>query len=85
MISKAKATTVSNPLLHGEPEVPAEVLASEIVAVSKAVKELLSSRLSEKALYILLAHSSGLSQAKCKLVMTSAANLASDYVRSKKG
>lgn len=52
-----------------------EILASAIVDVAEGAKKLLSSRLTEKALLLLLSHSSGVPQRECKKVLDAAANL----------
>jgi hypothetical protein len=77
-----KKFSVTNPLrADGKPEVAVDLLATEIVKVSKAADELLRSRLTDKALLILLSHSSGVSQKTCKEVLLAAASLAKDYTR----
>jgi hypothetical protein len=62
-------------VLKNDLEMPAEVLASEIEKVAKAAQQLLSSRLSRKALLVLLQHSTGLTQHDVGLVLDHAANL----------
>jgi hypothetical protein len=52
-----------------------DLLASAIDDVAKSARKLLDSRLSEKALVLLLSHHSGVSQRDCKRVLESAANL----------
>jgi hypothetical protein len=52
-----------------------DILASAIVSVADAAKRLQSSKLTEKALLLLLSHHSGVSQRDCKRVLDSAANL----------
>lgn len=59
-----------------------EILAESIIQVSEAAKALLSSKLTEKALLLLLSHSSGLGQRECKKVLDAAANLHM-YVKKK--
>lgn len=68
--------TVQNDL-----EVGAEVLASEIEKISKAADTLLASRLSEKAIILLLSHHTGVPMKTCKLVLQGARELAKVYVK----
>jgi len=59
-----------------------EQIAETITQLSKSVQELLdNSNLNEKALVILLAHSSKLSQSVVKEVLYSIYNLEHDYIK----
>jgi hypothetical protein len=52
-----------------------ELLASAIVEVSQSAKKLLASRLTEKAVLLLVSHASGVSQRECKRVLEAAGDL----------
>ncbi len=71
------------PVVKNEPPKVAapQILADAIVKVSNAADLLLRSELTEKALLILLSHSSGVPQKTVKIVLQSARDLAKDYVR----
>lgn len=65
-------------------EVPTEVLADSIVAVSAAIKQLRQSRLSEKTLLLLLSHSSGLGQRDVQRVLDAAEALETQYLKPRR-
>lgn len=60
--------------VEDQPEGP-ELLADAIIDVSKAAKTLLASRLTRKALLVLLHHSSGVSQRDIGIVLDHATHL----------
>lgn len=65
-------------------EVPAEVLATAIVNVSRAAQQLLSSRLTKRAIVILLHESSGVGKRDIEYVLDHAASLAAVYIKQPK-
>lgn len=62
-------------------EAPTDEIAKAIEDVAKAARTLKNTRLSDKALYLLLAYESGCSQAVCKQVLDAAAALDRKFVR----
>jgi hypothetical protein len=67
-----------------ENEVPAEVLAEAIVQVADAAKRLLSSRLTKRAILVLLHDSSGVGMRDIEYVLDHAAQLAFVYIKQPK-
>jgi hypothetical protein len=65
-------------------EVPTEVLADSIVAVSAAIKQLRQSRLSEKTFLLLLSHSSGICQRDVQRVLDAAEALETQYLKPRR-
>lgn len=64
-------------------EVPTEVLATSIVAISNSMKELKQGRLNNRALLTLLQASTGLPKRDIENVLSGLENLERDYVRVK--
>lgn len=62
-------------------EVPVEVLADAIVEVSRAARQLLASRLTKRAIVLLLHESSGVGKRDIQYVLDHAANLAAVYLK----
>lgn len=56
-------------------------MVENIKVISDAAKKLLGSKLSNKALFVLLAHSTGLPQNTIRAVLDAAANLESEYLK----
>lgn len=56
-------------------------IADGVIHVSKAIKELEQGKLNEKALLVLMAHSTGLSQSVIKKVLTGLTELEEMYVK----
>jgi hypothetical protein len=75
--AKKKNATIVDP----EGEVGPEILAKAIVEVSEAAKKLLASRLTRRALLILLKDASGESMDVCGRVLDAAADLRRTYVK----
>jgi len=70
-------------LIVKQPEkaVPYEVMADSIVSISRFAKEINKSRLSEKAILVLVSHSTGESQKTIKNVLAGLEQLESEFVR----
>lgn len=66
---------------QSEEEVPFEVMAESIVQISRFVSHVKKSRLSEKALLVLVAHSTGESQKTIKTVLDGLEQLEATYLR----
>lgn len=70
-------------------EVPTEVLADAIIAISEGVKKLRAGRLTDKALYLLIQHAAPsvgnkpLSQKEIKAVLEGAESLARTFIKKK--
>lgn len=61
--------------------IQAKKIADAVVHVSKAIKDLENGPLNQKALLVLLSHSSGLSQANIKKVLAGLSTLEEMYVK----
>lgn len=61
--------------------VPADVLATDILKMSAAIKKLNEGQLNEKAVLVLLANSTGLTQRVIKTVLDGINDLAKDYTK----
>lgn len=72
-------------IINDEKEpIAVEILADSIVKVAKAAQDLLSSRLNENTICLLISSKTGLAQWKIKDVLRSAADLEKDFLKSKK-
>lgn len=88
-MAKAKTKTDSSPVTHkvgnrtiiGDAPTSAALLATEIKKVSEAANALMRSGLKDKALWVLLQHSTGLSQAECRRVVEACSDLAANYLK----
>jgi hypothetical protein len=69
------------PTIIGDAEVGAELLAQSIIDVSEAAKKLLGSRLSRRALVVLLHDASGVAKRDIELVLDHAADLRRRFVK----
>ena len=69
---------------ESEKEVPTEILAQSIVEISQGVRKLRAGRLNDKALRILLSHTSGLSQKTVAQVLNALEDLEAHYIRKVK-
>lgn len=83
----AKTTTTTAPIIKQdkENEVPIEVLAKSIVEVSEAARKLLNSRLSKRAVIVLIKDSMmgpGLPLKEIELVLDCASKLDKRYLKS---
>jgi hypothetical protein len=58
-----------------------EAIAKGVVHVSEAIKELQAGRLNDKAILVLLAHSTGLSQKHIKAVIDGLGTLSDLYIK----
>jgi hypothetical protein len=63
----------------GDPPVDKVILAKAIVDASAAMKRLAASGLNQKAIRLLVSHSSGVNQTQVKCVLDSLEQLAADY------
>ena len=71
---------MSEPDLRKEVQKVAKI-ANAVVHVAKAMKELEAGKLNEKAITVLLAHSTGLSEATIKKVLTGLSDLEKMYLK----
>lgn len=62
-------------------DIPTKIIADSIVEISSGVKRLRNGKLNEKALLILVAHASGMSQAVVKNVLNGLEDLQALYTR----
>lgn len=74
------AAKKKNPVIVGTDDVGPEILAKAIVEVADAAKKLLSSRLTKKAILVLLKDKTGLPQHAIESVLDGAARL-DEYVK----
>lgn len=65
-------------------EVPAEVIASAIVDIGKAMKKLSASRLEREAVVLLIAHDSGVAARNVRNVLMSMDDLETRWLKPKK-
>jgi len=65
-------------------EVPAEVIASAIVDIGKAMKKLSASRLEREAVVLLIAHDSGVAARNVRHVLTALDDLEMRWLKPKK-
>lgn len=65
-------------------EVPVEILADAIVHVARAAQQLLNSRLTKRAIVLLLHESSGVGKRDIEYVLDHAASLAAVYIKQPK-
>ena len=70
-------------LVQTEPETPAEVLASSIVEIAAGMKVLRSTRLSDKALVLLISNTSGQSQKAVRQVLSALEDLETTWLKPK--
>ena len=63
--------------------IPTEILAEEIVRLSKAAQALKNSRLTKRAILVLLKDSTGMSFAQIKLVLEALEDLEKTYVKKR--
>jgi hypothetical protein len=73
----ASKVTVKQP----ETPIPTEVLAQSILEISQGMARLRAGKLNEKALLLLLSHSSGVAQRDVKLVLWALDSLANTYLK----
>jgi hypothetical protein len=66
---------------HGEPPIPTEVLAESIVELSQGMHKLREGRLNDKAIGLLLSHSTGLGQRECLNVLNALGELEEKYLK----
>lgn len=64
-------------------EVPTEIIAENIVAIGAGMKKFRAGRLNDRALMLLLHHSSGVSQRSVQDVLNAMADLERVYLRKK--
>lgn len=69
---------------EGEEEVPTEVIAQSIVQVSEAMKKLRSTRLTDRAIVLLIRDRTGLAINEIERVLNAASSLANIYLKPAK-
>ena len=66
-----------------EKEIPTEILAESIVAISDGFRKLRSGRLNDKTLLLLVSHASGVAQREIKAVFEAIESLERLYLKKK--
>lgn len=62
---------------------PTEVIAESILEISKGMKQIRAGRLSEKALTVLLCHSTGFGAGTVRTVLQALEDLEAQYIKKK--
>lgn len=66
---------------EGKPEVPTEIIAQHIEAISKGMKEINAGRLTKKAIIVLLQNITGMAQSEIKKVLDAQEVMANVFLK----